>query len=394
MAKRRRPTVPYRPVADPGTETGPRRRISTLPPESGPHPRVRSSAPPPSQPRMRHDSAVLHSHLTLEHTPIDDTLLAGAENALRVVLGLRSDDRLVLLIEVGYESIGAALQHVAREMGLELQVVVLDAARSERESFLKRLDSWLDDAHGSLLVGSRTGLPMSFRRRVLVPRSKRRHGHMVGITEAMMRQSMRVDYEEIHALGEAILAELRGAEDILVRGAGGSELRVKPDPRCRWHNGSGLLRSTGFTNLPAGEVVTTPRDVRGRILPDAGVWLEDGRVLRGGRLQLHFERGQLARAEGVGASEIISAADADPNGARVGQIAFGTNLGVLTPIGAMLQDLKMPGVHLVLGYSCPEQTGARWSSEVMIPILLRRPDVLVDDKPLMVRGRYARHLLP
>ena len=215
---------------------------------------------------------------------------------------------------------------------------------------------------------------------------------MVGVTPAMMRQSMRADYQEMHQLGERLIARLSSANEIVVSSGVNDELVLRPARNHRWYNGSGLLRSPGFTNLPAGEVSTCPASVDGSIRPDGGVWLPKGPV-RGPRTTIHFREGQVTGVEGGERDAILAELGGDENGRRVGQMCFGTNVSVLTPIGAMLQDSKIPGFHLILGYSCPEHTGATWNSQVMVPMLVRRADVVVDGKPLLVRGRYARELL-
>jgi hypothetical protein len=69
---------------------------------------------------------------------------------------------------------------------------------------------------------------------------------------------------------------------------------------------------------------------------------------------------------------------------------MGTNTSILTAVGALLQDLKMPGFHLTLGHSASAETGADWDTMIEVPALVRRPDVHVDGEPVMVRGRYSR----
>src|SRR5690606_9040148 len=81
--------------------------------------------------------------------------------------------------------------------------------------------------------------------------------------------------------------------------------------------------------------------------------------------------------------------DAHAEGRRVGQVALGTNIGVVASVGNLLQDLKMPGYHLALGHTCPEHTGASWTSDVEVPLLVRRADVDVEGAPILRNGRYV-----
>jgi leucyl aminopeptidase (aminopeptidase T) len=272
-------------------------------------------------------------------------------------------------------------------------VVGEDHARND--GFNARLSARLDDVDASVLVATVGGLPAEFRRRLLQTGPRRRHAHMVGITDAMMQQSMRADYDEVHAIGERLRARFTPECSLKVETTAGTNLVVRTHPQHKWHNASGLLRGPGWANLPGGEVFTTPLTVDGLLVPDGGAFLPGGEDLsRGGRLRLRFARGILIQVEGPGADAFEDALRDTTNAMRVGQVGFGTNTSLLTSVGSLLQDLKMPGLHLSLGYTCGELTGATWTSAMEIPLLMRRPDVVLDETPLMVRGRYARGIGP
>ena len=52
----------------------------------------------------------------------------------------------------------------------------------------------------------------------------------------------------------------------------------------------------------------------------------------------------------------------DQHSDRVGELAFGTNLGLREMIGILLQDEKVPGVHIAFGDPYGSQTRADWKS--------------------------------
>jgi len=156
--------------------------------------------------------------------------------------------------------------------------------------------------------------------------------------------------------------------------------------------GTGVLHGTGWTNLPGGEVFGVPARVEGTLVHDGGIWLPEGAELPlAFRTKIVFERGEVARLDGASepCARLEAALQASNGGRRVGQVGFGTNTGVVAPIGALLQDLKLPGFHLSLGHTCPEDTGARWDSDVEIPLLTRRATVTIDGATVMQNGKYA-----
>ena len=145
---------------------------------------------------------------------------------------------------------------------------------------------------------------------------------------------------------------------------------------------------------------------RRRGLHDAGVGGRHVRLRRHGRRLLQREvrqpRSDAARARDprrparVGATAIAldlerdfwSYCHTDANSDRVGELAFGTNLGLREMIGILLQDEKVPGVHLAFGDPYGSQTHADWSSRTHVDVLTRDCDVWIDDEQVIAEGQY------
>jgi leucyl aminopeptidase (aminopeptidase T) len=323
-----------------------------------------------------------------------ENLVLGARAAVRDCLGVQPEEVVVLLVETPLEDIAAAILIELEAVGARVTPYLVHESQVRNESFVQRIEQKLGEAAVSFLLCTTTGLPPAFRRRVInAPGRTRRHGHMVGVTPAMMEQSMRADYAEVHALGEAVMRRVRPESLITVSTPAGTNLRIRCQPGHRWVNASGFLRSGGWTNLPGGELFTTPGAVAGTVVADAGIWMGDtGELPKGARLTLTFDDARCTRIDGdaEAAATLAQRLDEVTNARRVGQIGFGTNTGVVTPIGSLLQDLKMPGFHLSLGHTCPEVTSATWTASLEVPILMRRADVSIDGAAVMQRGRWLR----
>jgi len=78
----------------------------------------------------------------------------------------------------------------------------------------------------------------------------------------------------------------------------------------------------------------------------------------------------------------------DENSNRVGEFAIGTNLMAKQIIGNILQDEKMPGIHIAFGHPYTEHTGADWRSSTHIDCVGRQFDIWMDDKKIMERGQF------
>ena len=70
----------------------------------------------------------------------------------------------------------------------------------------------------------------------------------------------------------------------------------------------------------------------------------------------------------------------DENSNRVGEFAVGTNTACTHVIGNILQDEKIPGIHIAFGHPYAEHTGADWVSKTHIDCVGRDFDIWFDDE--------------
>ena len=78
----------------------------------------------------------------------------------------------------------------------------------------------------------------------------------------------------------------------------------------------------------------------------------------------------------------------DENSDRVGEFAIGTNIGLASVIGHILQDEKFPGVHIAFGNPYGRHTGATWWSSTHIDVVGTEFDVWADHQHLMQAGKF------
>ena len=78
----------------------------------------------------------------------------------------------------------------------------------------------------------------------------------------------------------------------------------------------------------------------------------------------------------------------DENSDRVGEFAIGTNLAVKKVIGHILQDEKIPGIHIAFGHPYAEHTGADWVSSTHIDCVALHCDIWFDEEKIMENGEF------
>ena len=324
-------------------------------------------------------------------------LAPGARNAIEVCLGIQPRERVALIADAASREVAASLAAAIEDAEAAVDAVLLEqvaerplgAAPAAVLAALERADA------GILCVQPRQGeLPARMEIVAAVERRKIRYAHMVGVTPEIMMQGMRADYRLVDRLSERLCERMRGARSLRVETPEGTSITASFDPSLAWIKTSGLISRRYWSNLPAGEVFTTPARVDGVFVCNATIGDYFGAkygdlsttpltlVIADGRLrEASCARHDLER-------EFWQYTHTDEHSDRVGELAFGTNLALERMIGILLQDEKFPGVHLAFGDPYGSQTGAPWKSRTHIDVLTRTCDVWIDDEQVIRAGRY------
>lgn len=78
----------------------------------------------------------------------------------------------------------------------------------------------------------------------------------------------------------------------------------------------------------------------------------------------------------------------DGNSNRVGEFAIGTNIACKHVIGNILQDEKLPTIHIAFGHPYSAHTGADWQSTTHIDCVSVECSIWLDDELVMEKGKF------
>ena len=329
-------------------------------------------------------------------------LMAGAKNAVNVCLSVRPGEHVLLIADEASRSVAASLEQAVRERGAHFKGMMLedfgprpmDAAPDLVLSALEKTDV------GVLCMSPQPG-ELSARMSIVrvVERRQIRYAHMVGVTPEIMQQGMRADYRLVDRLSERLRERMLRAETLTVKTEAGTSFQAHFDKQFDWVKTSGLISPRYWSNLPAGEVFTTPASVDGKFVCDAtaGDYF-NGKYgdLRETPLVMRIAQGRLIHVECARKDlqdEFWTYCHTDENSDRVGELAFGTNLGLSRMIGILLQDEKYPGVHIAFGDPYGSQTHADWKSRTHVDVLTRNCNVWIDQDQVIEKGHYQLDLL-
>jgi leucyl aminopeptidase (aminopeptidase T) len=332
----------------------------------------------------------LPSHYAEELTP-------GARNAIRTCLQIEPNERVALLTDVETEEIAASLADQVRQIGASLEVHVMEDYGSRPMTTLPRpvRDSFERSDITIYAAQPKTGeLATRIEMTEIVNRRKIRHAHMVSISPRIMVEGMRANFAEIDAISTRVRDRAVKAKKIRAKSRGGSDIEATFDPSIRWLKTSGIVSREKWANLPGGEVLTCPARVDGTYVVD-GV-LGDYLCRRYGDLEatpltVKIENSRLvdARCERKDVlADFLAYTGTEENSNRVGEFAIGTNTAIHSIIGNILQDEKLPGLHLAFGHPYSEHTGAKWSCKTHLDIVGRHFDIWFDDEQVMRDGKF------
>jgi leucyl aminopeptidase (aminopeptidase T) len=328
---------------------------------------------------------------------VQPELIPGARNAVETCLAIQPGDHVTLIADRPSAGVAASLAYALEQCGAVTEPFLLEslAPRPLRKAPAPVLDSLEHADAGILCVQPQPG-ELGSRKDIVgvVERRHIRYAHMVGITPEIMQQGMRADYTLVDRLSQHLKERMKTARSLTVRTDAGTSLVAHFDESIDWVKTGGLISARYWSNLPAGEVFTTPAQVDGTFVCDGTAgdhFCGKYGDLRNTPLTLEIRGARLVKATCSRADlqeEFWSYCHTDENSDRVGELAFGTNLGLSDMIGVLLQDEKLPGIHLAFGDSYGSQTHANWSSKTHVDVLARQCNVWIDDEQVIANGRY------
>ena len=327
----------------------------------------------------------------------DPALTPGASNAIHVCLRLQAGERFTLITDRACSEIAAALRAEIEKTGAEYSVFVLEdhGPRPHRDMPPEILADLALSQVSIYAAITQTG---ELRTRmqmmdVINPRHIR-HGHMVNINKQIMLEGMRADFVAIDRLSQKLIERCRRAKRVTCKTAAGTDYVAELSPSLKWVKTAGLISPAKWGNRPGGEIFTSPFNSNGRFVVDGFVGdylcqkygdigatpltidIKDNRIAG------------LACANQELLQEFAAYCHTDENSNRVGEFAIGTNLACTRIIGHILQDEKLPGIHIAFGHPYSEHTGQPWKSTTHIDCVGRFFDIWLDDEQVMAKGKF------
>ena len=328
---------------------------------------------------------------------IPDDLTPGAWNAVNVCLSVQAGEKVTLITDRSSEEIGAVIHREILKTGAACSVFLLEDFGPRPHRAMPR--EILDELGGSqvsvfVVQGQPGELVTRMQMTKVVTEHRIRHAHMININRQIMMEGMRADFRAVDELSTRVWDLARNARRIRATTPLGTDITAELSPALRWLKTSGIISPDKWGNLPGGEVFTSPAQCSGTFVVDGVVG--DYLCAKYGDLgenpltvEITDSRIRSVRcANRELEKEFLEYCHTDDNSDRVGEFAIGTNIALTHVIGHILQDEKIPGVHIAFGHPYAEHTGADWISSTHIDVVGTKFDIWIDDRKIMAGGRF------
>lgn len=327
------------------------------------------------------------------------TLDDGARVAVEVCMGVKPGERVLVVTDAFTRVVGEALKKAAEDISPENVRLVLLEDFGERPltSLPKPLEESIRWANVTFYAARSMGGELSLRKPFIkLAKEYARHAHMPSINERLMQEGMSADYEKISEISKRVHELVSTAKTAHVTSPAGSDLTVEFHPQWRWKVSDGIFRTKGtWGNLPDGEVYTAAWKAKGTVVAEElGDWFSDkyGVLERSPvRISVQESRANLRTIKCSNArlrKELVKYLGTDKNSNRLGEFAIGTNISLTQLVGNLLQDEKLPSVHIAFGDPYPDETGADWQSGTHVDAIMKNATLWIDDTKTMKNGRF------
>ncbi len=336
-------------------------------------------------------------HQAFQDIEVHPEFLEGASNAVNVCLRIQPNEHTVIITDEDTIDIAAALAHEILKVGASSDVYTLeDFSQRPLVDMPQPILDDLEKANVSIFAAQaqRGELGSRIQMTNVINRKKIRHAHMVNINRQIMLEGMRADFLAVDELSTRLVNQARRTKHIKATSKAGTEIDVEFSEQLRWVKTSGIISPDKWGNLPGGEIFTAPYNMNGRFVVDGvvGDYLcQKYGDLKSNPLFLDIKDNRINTVECENEelkNEFLAYTSTDENSDRAGEFAIGTNIALNGVIGHILQDEKLPGIHVAFGNPYGEHTGQTWTSTTHIDCVGREFDIWMDGTMVMENGKF------
>lgn len=219
------------------------------------------------------------------------------------------------------------------------------------------------------------------------------------LTREIFERSVQIDYALLRKNAKALKEMIDAGRTVRVTSPGGTDVRFSIEGRQGHYDDGDFTQPGKGGNLPTGEVYVSPANgsAEGIIVFDGTVDLDTHAEMPDAPVRVRFEKGYAVEITGGETADKLDALldrsaamardqgkkDEERNARHLGELGIGLNPSAKMSCNT-LEDEKVGGtVHFAIGMNLENDAHAL----IHLDCLVLRPDVYVDDVPVIREGR-------
>jgi hypothetical protein len=301
---------------------------------------------------------------------------------------VRPGERLRIVVDEPFANEGEELAAAARLLGAEARIACYPAARPILESTAELMDTavWADV---SITLMQRTYVEEQPSGRALLQVLLSHGGRALsspGIDRETLLGELSQPMADVEPGARTLLAAVEGARELHIRGAAGTDLRLRVDGR-RWVDDALPLEPGHVANFPGGEICIAPLadGAEGVLVADLTIPVGPREKLLAEPVVLRFEGGRARSIEGGEAGDALRRlVEESGEGADViAELGIGLNPAIRVR-GHVLFDEKAAGTaHVAIGSNVGPYGGDNDAS-IHVDCVFSGPELTVDGVPVQI----------
>ncbi len=304
-----------------------------------------------------------------------EALEKGAEVIITRNLGVKPDEKVLIITDSKRMKIAEALRKVSEKYAKETEIIKIKETKHSGEEPPDYVADAMKNAD-AILIPTTKSLSHT-QARIQACEQGARVGSMPGITEEMFKTGLTADCSEIADNCEKLKQNLLGSDKIRVTAPNGTDITFSVKGR-NWFVDDGVLTKPGkFGSLPAGEIYIAPLEETA----NGNVFTTFHR-LYGKEVELIFKNGKITETSDSEFDEILN--QIGECSRNLAEFGIGLNPKAIF-VKTILQDEKLlETIHLAIGTSV--SFGGKIKCSTHQDGLIFNPTVEIDGKLIMDKG--------
>ena len=324
-------------------------------------------------------------------------LISAASGAMKYIFNPSPEDKVLILTDSDSKSVAESFYHATIKSGCTVDLYTIENNKRPLIEVPPELEAMLPGKTIVLNIIKAYSDEIPFRIKWLFKIEENkliRTGHMPGINEEIMLNSVNVDFGEMKRTAYMLIDALKNVVRIHITTDRGTDLLL--GVAGRKFVGDIGVEATGMCNIPCGEVYCAPLETEadGVVVFDASIG-DIGLIKH--PLKVSLEGGRIMKFESDDnelVKRISELTDIDDDARVIGELGIGVNPGARIT-GNMLEDEKALGTaHIAFGNNEDFPGGGKNHSKIHRDYLIYKPTLEMqyangDKRILMNRGVFV-----